>query len=87
MQTQTLFADYTVSLSEFKKNPSKIASAQHGHPVAVLNRNKAAFYVVDPTVFEAMLEEIDNARLAPLVKARLQTGTRVKVTLDTLATL
>jgi antitoxin StbD len=81
---QTLHADFTISMSEFKKNPSKAASEEVGRPIAVLNRNKPAFYVVPPDLFEAMLDELDEARIAPIVKTRLRTNKRVKVDLNQL---
>jgi antitoxin StbD len=39
--------------------------------VAVLNHNKAAFYMVEPALFEAMLEELADQELHQKVLARL----------------
>jgi PHD/YefM family antitoxin component YafN of YafNO toxin-antitoxin module len=55
---ETIHADMTVSMSEFKKNPAVVLRQAAGRPVAVLNHNKAAFYVVEPQLFEAMLAEL-----------------------------
>jgi antitoxin StbD len=54
---QALFAAMTVSMSEFKKNPASILRQAGGKPVAVLNHNKAAFYMVEPELFRAMSEK------------------------------
>ena len=52
----SLFADLTVSMSDFKKNPAKILREAGKKPVAVLNHNKAAFYMIEPSLYEALLE-------------------------------
>ena len=74
-----LLTDLTISMSDFKKNPAKVIRDGGAQPVAILNRNKAAFYMVNPDVFEAMMDQIDEARLAPLVKARMARGQFVAV--------
>lgn len=40
------------------------------HPVAVLNHNKAAFYMIEPELFEALMEEIADQNLYKKVLAR-----------------
>jgi len=55
---ETILANMTVSMSEFKKNPAAVLRRAASRPVAVLNHNKAAFYVVEPRLFEAMLAEL-----------------------------
>jgi antitoxin StbD len=67
---EKLLTDLTISMSDFKKNPAKVIREAGDRPVAVLNHNKAAFYLVDPTLFEALIEDLEDARTAPLVKAR-----------------
>lgn len=66
-----IFADFTVSMSEFKKNPAAVLREAHNRPVAVLNHNKAAFYMVEPALFEAMLDELADQELHRKVLARL----------------
>ncbi len=68
---ETLFTDLTVSMSDFKKNPAKVLREAKAQPVAVLNHNRAAFYMVDPTLFEALIDEVEDAQLLPLLKARI----------------
>ena len=55
---ETIFAQVTVSMSEFKKNPAAVLREANNRPVAVLNHNRAAFYMVEPHLFEAMLKEL-----------------------------
>jgi len=68
---QAIFADFTVSMSEFKKNPAAVLREANKRPVAVLNHNKAAFYMVEPKLFEILLEELADRDLVRKVRARL----------------
>lgn len=71
---QTLFADTTISMSEFKKNPAAVLREAHGKPVAVLNHNKPAFYMVGPALMQAVLEALSDQELHSLVRSRLNDG-------------
>jgi antitoxin StbD len=68
---QTLLADATVSMSEFKKNPAAVLRQAGNRPVAVLNHNKPAFYMVEPTLMAAILEELADHDLYRKVRARM----------------
>jgi antitoxin StbD len=67
----TIYADYSVSMSEFKKNPAQVLRAAGEKPVAVLNHNRPAFYMVTPRLFEALVEEMADRNLMDLVRQRL----------------
>ena len=54
---ERLHADQTLSLSDFKRNPSAALRAAGGRPLAVLNHNRVSFYVVDPTFFGVLLKD------------------------------
>lgn len=68
---QMILADVAVSMSEFKKNPAAILREANNRPVAVLNHNKAAFYMIEPELFEAIMEEIADHDLYKKILARL----------------
>jgi antitoxin StbD len=68
---EKLYADLTISMSDFKKNPAKVLREAGDRPIAVLNHNKAAFYLIEPQLFETMIEDLEDARILPLVRARL----------------
>ena len=40
-------------------------------PVAVLNHNRPAFYMITPRLFEALVEELADRELTELVRQRL----------------
>lgn len=67
----TIYADYSVSMSEFKKNPAQVLRTAGEKPVAVLNHNRPAFYMVTPKLFEAMVEDLSDRDLVELARQRL----------------
>ncbi len=78
-----IFADLSISMSEFKKNPAHILRTAGERPVAVLNHNKPAFYMVTPKLFEAIIEEIADHDMTDLVRRRLkQIDSAVEVDID-----
>lgn len=66
-----IYADYSVSMSEFKKNPAQVLRTAGEKPVAVLNHNRPAFYMVTPKLFEALVEELSECDLVKLARQRL----------------
>jgi antitoxin StbD len=68
---EAIFADVAVSMSEFKKNPAAVLREANKRPVAVLNHNKAAFYMLEPALFEALLDELADRDLVHKVRVRL----------------
>jgi len=67
---ELLYTNASVSISELKKNPTAVIDEAGGFPVAVLNHNKPAAYLVPAAAFEAMMEKLDDIELAKLVKER-----------------
>ena len=67
----TIYADYSVSMSEFKKNPAQVLRTAGEKPVAVLNHNRPAFYMVTPKLFEALVEELADRDLVEVARQRL----------------
>lgn len=67
----TIYADFSVSMSEFKKNPAQVLRTVGEKPVAVLNHNRPAFYMVSPRLFEALVEEMADRELVALARQRL----------------
>ncbi len=78
-----IFARASVSISDLKKNPSRIINEAEGAPVAILNHNKPSAYIIPAEAFEALMEKFEDYNLALLVKEREKEPT-VKVSLDEL---
>ncbi len=58
-------------MTEFKKNPAAVLRDAKSRPLAVLSHNKAAFYLVEPALFEALLEELADQELHRTVLSRM----------------
>ncbi|WP_305043438.1 type II toxin-antitoxin system Phd/YefM family antitoxin [Geoalkalibacter sp.] len=80
---ERLYARASVSISELKKNPSRIIHDAEGNPVAILNHNKPSAYLIPAETFEALMEKIEDYELARLVKER-ESEPSVPVKLDEL---
>lgn len=83
----TIFADYTMSISEFKSNPGKAVAAAKGKPLAVLKNNKPEFYAVPSGLFEQIADLMEDLSLADTVRERMDSGDFVSVTLEELENL
>jgi len=80
-----IYADFSVSMSEFKKNPAQVLRTAGEKPVAVLNHNRPAFYMVTPKLFEALVEELTDRDLVELARQRLaKKAEAIEVDLDQL---
>ena len=84
MNMDTIYADFSISMSEFKKNPSQVLRVAGEKPVAILNHNRPAFYMVTPRIFEMLVETLADRELTELVRHRLaQKDRSVEVDIDT----
>lgn len=82
---ETVLASRSISISDFKKNPTKAVREAGSHPVAVLNHNRPAFYLVEPKLFEALVEHLEDLELAALAAKRVASGEKsIPVKLDEL---
>jgi antitoxin StbD len=78
-----IYADYSISMTEFKKNPAQVLRTAGEKPVAVLNHNRPAFYMLTPKLFEALVEELSDRHLVELARQRLaRKDTAIEVDID-----
>ena len=49
---------FTASISDLKKNPTEVALSGDGEAVAILNRNKPAFYCVPPELYQRVIDAL-----------------------------
>lgn len=65
-----VLAGFSVSISELKKNPSALLAQASGSPIAVLNHNKPAAYLIPAETYEALMDMLEDYELALLVEER-----------------
>ena len=70
MKIEPILADAVISISELKRNPSAVIAAAEGFPVAILNRNTPAAYLVPAKAWEAIMDRLDDIELAEIVRER-----------------
>ena len=67
-----VLADCSATISELKKNPTALLNGSEGSPIAILNHNKPAAYLIPTETYEWMVELIDDYQLSKLVEERLK---------------
>jgi antitoxin StbD len=81
----TILTDFTVSISVFKKNPAKVLREAGDAPVAVLSHNRTAFYIVEPKVYENMIEDAWERNITPMIQDRMKRrDSAIEVDIDSL---
>lgn len=78
-----ILADTGVSISELKRNPSAVIEAAGGFPVAVLNRNTPAAYLVPAKAWEELMDRLEDIELARIVRER-EGQEEIEVSIDDL---
>lgn len=81
--TNLILTEITASVSELKQNPMGTVAAGEGFPVAILNRNKPAFYCVPAKAYEILMDKLEDLELNALADAR-KDQPEIDVTLDDL---
>lgn len=81
--TTRILTEAAASVSELKANPMKVALSANGEPIAVLNRNEAAFYCVPAETYEFLMDHIEDLELLAIAESRRNEAT-VKVSLNDL---
>ncbi|WP_016955547.1 type II toxin-antitoxin system Phd/YefM family antitoxin [Catenovulum agarivorans] len=80
-----VLADCSASISELKKSPTALLNEAAGSPIAILNHNKPAAYLIPADTYEWMMEMLDDIELTKLVKERLKDKSQaIEVSLDDL---
>jgi antitoxin StbD len=77
-------ATATASITKLKRNPVRTLKEGNGSAVAILNRNKLAFYCVPPNLFAYYVELAEDAALNQIADERMSSLDRVTVSWDEL---
>jgi antitoxin StbD len=81
--TEIILSGRIASISDLKKNPMKVVTQGEGESVAILNRNKPAFYCVPARAYEALMNRLEDMELNALADASAGQE-RIRVKLDDL---
>jgi antitoxin StbD len=58
-----LLANRSISISELKRSPSAALALANNEPLAVLNHNKPAAYLVTPQFYQKLLERFEASEI------------------------
>jgi len=80
-----VLSEFTASITELKKSPTKLLEEAGNEVVAILNHNKPSAYLVPSQQYEKLMDIVDDYYLSIEVKKRLEENeTAIKVSLDEL---
>ena len=80
---QAILANYTASITELKKSPSQLIEEAGNEAIAILNHNVPSAYLVPSSLYEKMMNIIDDYYLAKEVEERLDDNVKpIKVDID-----
>jgi antitoxin StbD len=82
---QPILTNKTVNIDELKHNPTAVLAAAQFEPVAVLEHNKQAGYIINPKVWKILSQKLEDAELIVIDNARLNDNKNlIEVSLDQL---
>lgn len=67
---QQIFAPFSASISELKKNPTALLNKAEGEAIAILNHNLPTAYLVPAGAYELLMSKLEDYELGEIVKAR-----------------
>ncbi len=82
---QHINANLSISISELKKSPMALLNKANGEPIAILNHNKPAAYLIPAIAYDLFVEILEERELTGLIKKRLlEKNQAIEVKLDDL---
>ncbi len=61
----------SASISELKKNPTALLNEAEGSPIAILNHNVPAAYLIPAETYEWLMDKLEDSELAQIVTDRV----------------
>jgi len=75
----------SASISELKKNPTALLNDAEGSPIAILNHNVPAAYLIPADTYEWLMDKLEDAELAQIVTDRAgEKNKAIEVSIDDL---
>ena len=60
---EQILTNRSVSISELKRSPSAVLAEANNEPLAILNHNKPAAYLVTPQLYKKLLERFADSEI------------------------
>lgn len=60
---EQILTNRSVSISELKRSPSAVLAEANNEPLAILNHNKPAAYLVTPQLYQKLLERFAESEI------------------------
>ncbi len=80
-----ILSNYSASISELKKNPSALLNQSEGSPIAILNHNTPAAYLIPAETYEWLMDQIDDIELTKIIMDRMaEKENAIEVNIDEL---
>ena len=80
-----ILSSCSASISELKKNPTALLNEAEGSPIAILNHNIPAAYLIPAETYEWLMDKLEDAELAQIVSDRINEKDKaIEVDLDEL---
>lgn len=81
----TILANYTASITELKKSPTKLLDEAGDEVIAILNHNVPSAYLVPSDYYEKIMDIVDDYYLAQELEKRLNTNEEnIRINIDDL---
>ncbi|MGD9107988.1 MAG: type II toxin-antitoxin system prevent-host-death family antitoxin [Gammaproteobacteria bacterium] len=66
----SILANFSASITEFKKQPSALIKEAKGETIAILSHNTPIAYLIPADTYEEILKLIEDCELAKIAKKR-----------------
>lgn len=75
----------SASISELKKNPTALLNDAEGSPIAILNHNVPAAYLIPADTYEWLMDKLEDTELAQIIIDRASEKDKaIEVSIDDL---
>ena len=82
---RNVLSSCSASISELKKNPTALLNEAEGAPIAILNHNVPAAYLIPAETYEWLMDRLEDSELALIVNDRaVEKKDAVEVDIDDL---
>jgi antitoxin StbD len=82
---EQVLSSFSASISELKKNPTALLNEAEGSPIAILNHNVPAAYLIPAETYKWLMDKLEDIELTQIVNERMhEKENAVEVNIDEL---